>query len=337
MKKLPSVSIIIPTLNRKKVLKEALLSLNGVDYPRERLEIVVVSDGSIDGTEKMVEEVKKSLNYKFKLIREKRKGISHAKNVAIQNSKGEIIISTDDDCMFEHRWLRKLVKPFENPHVGATGGPDNPYKRSSWFSVCAHYAFTSFVGSGGVHGQPLAIKLGRFCPMGCNMAIRRRVLQKIGLFDEKIAPGEETDLIYRLEKSGYQVVSVPEAFVWHRAIDNLGGFIRMIFRRGKARVIMVQRHGLVSDFIYFLPAMMVIILVGLVIVSLFSPLFWQVLIGLGLIYLLLLLSVGFSALFYYRKLYCLLVVPVLIFVQHFTHGIGFLAGVVSLYVHSGFK
>jgi len=327
MKKWPSISIIIPTLNRKNLLKRALLSLNSVDYPRNLLEVVVVSDGSTDGTEKMVEMIKKELNYKFKFIKEKRKGISHAKNVAIKNSSGEIIVSTDDDCMFEKNWLKKLVEPFKEGGVGSTGGPDRPYKKAKLFSVCANYAFTCFVGSGGVHGRPVPIKLGRFCPMGCNMAMRRKVLKKIGLFNEKIAPGEETDLVYRMEKAGYKIVSVPKAFVWHRAIDNIKGFIRMIFRRGKARVVMVKRHGLVSDFIYFLPALMVGSLILLLVASLFYPLFWQILTILMEVYLLLLLSAGFSAFFHYRRLLCLLLVPILIFIQHLTHGIGFLTGV----------
>lgn len=332
MTKLPSVSIIIPTLNRKNILKEALLSVNGIDYPRGKLEVVVVSDGSTDGTEKIIEKVRPDLNYKFKFIKERRRGISHAKNTAIKNSHGEIIVSTDDDCLFEKNWLRKLVLPFKDPHVGSTGGADRPLKRGSIFSVCTNFAFTSFIGSGGIHGRPFPVKLGRFCPMGCNMAIRKDALIRVGLFDEKIAPGEETDLIYRLERAGYRIISVPKVFVWHRAIDNFSGFIRMIFRRGKARVIMIRRHGLASDLIYFLPALLVIFSIGLFLASFHSVLIERIFLGLFTIYLGLLLSAGISAFLSYQNLYCLWAVPVLILAQHFTHGIGFLVGLSELFL-----
>lgn len=331
MKRLPSISIIIPTFNRVKVLKPALLSLNGLDYPRGKLEVVVVSDGSTDGTDEMMEQIGKKLNYRLSFIKEERRGISHAKNVAIEHSRGEIIVSTDDDCMFEPDWLKKLIAPFKDSRVASTGGPDRAYKEGNLFSMAANYAFSCFVGSGGVHGRPVPVKIGRFCPMGCNMAIRKKALDEVGLFDEKIAPGEETDLLYRLGKAGYQTVSVPEAFVWHRAIDNLDGFIRMVFRRGKARVIMVQRHGLISDFIYFLPALMVLTLSGLLLSSFLMPLLGRILTALIIIYSFILLSAGLSAFSYYRRGYCLFVVPLLIFIQHFTHGVGFLTATIELF------
>lgn len=330
MRKLFSVSIIIPTLNRKERLKEALLSLNSLDYPRDRLEAVVVSDGSTDRTEKMIQALKKELNYNFIFLKEKRVGISHAKNVAIKNSSGEIIVSTDDDCLFEKDWLKKLVAPFNDAKVGSSGGPDRAYQKENLFSLGANYAFTCFVGSGGVHGRPVPIQLGRFCPMGCNMAMRRSALNKVGLFDEKIAPGEETDLVYRLEKAGYKITSVKEAFVWHRAIDNLGGFMRMIFKRGRARVVMVQRHGIVSEFIYFVPALMVLAIFLLFSLSFLSPVFLKILLFLLIVYFLVLLFAGFSALSYYRNFYFLLLVPILIALQHFIHGIGFWTSLVTL-------
>lgn len=330
MKKLPTVSIIVPTFNRREVLQEALLSLNGVDYPRDRLEVVVVSDGSTDRTNQMIKKVKNKLNYQLTYIKEKRRGISHAKNAAIKNSQGEIIVSTDDDCMFEPDWLKELVAPFKDVKVGSSGGPDRAYQKENLFSLGANYAFSCFVGSGGVHGRPAPIKLGRFCPMGCNMAIRRKALAKIGLFDEKIAPGEETDLVYRLEKAGYRTVSVPEAFVWHRAIDSMKGFIGMIFKRGKARVIMVQRHRMFFDFIYFLPALMVLLLMGLLIASFFFPLFGQILFLFLAVYFFLLLSAGFSALFYNHNLFFLFIVPPLIVIQHFVHGFGFLTAIIEV-------
>jgi len=331
MKKLPSISIIIPTLNRKKLLKKALLSLNKVDYPRNLLEVVVVSDGSTDGTEKMVEMIKKRLNYKFKFIKEKRKGISHAKNVAIKNSSGEIIVSTDDDCMFEKNWLKELIKPFEDPKVGSVGGPDRAIKEEGILAKSVDFAFNSFIGSGGIHGRFLKVRLGKFYPVGCNMAFRRRIVKKIGLFDEKLAPGEDTDLNHRIEKAGYKLAYVPSAFVWHRPKNNIRTFIPYVFKRGEARVEIIRRHFTYAEFIYFLPATMVLVALLLLFLSFFSPIWGKIFVSLFGIYFLFLFYAGLSAVFAYRNLLCFFLIPILIFLQHTLHGSGFLFALIKLF------
>lgn len=324
MKKLPSVSIIIPTLNRKDILREALLSLDKVDYPRDQLEAVVVSDGSTDGTNELMSQIKKKLNYKLVFVREKRRGISYAKNTAIKKSKGEVIVSTDDDCLFEKNWLEKLVKPFSDPLVGAVGGPDRAVKNETILAKSIDYAFNSFIGSGGIHGRFLKVKLGKFYPVGCNMAFRRKVVKKIGFFDETLAPGEETDFNHRIEKAGFKLVFVPEAFVWHRPRANIRRFIPYIFKRGAARVEIIRRHHQYAELIYFLPAIMILTALSLLGASIFNPLFLPIFIFLFGLYFLIALTAGLSAFWLYRKLAYLFLVPFLIALQHFLHGLGFL-------------
>ena len=85
MKKLPSVSIMIPTFNRKAVLVEALLSLNNIDYPKNLFEVVVVNDGSSDNTTTMIELLaRKNKNIKG-IIFYKRFGHQPALKAGIEN------------------------------------------------------------------------------------------------------------------------------------------------------------------------------------------------------------------------------------------------------------
>lgn len=330
MKRFPSVSVIIPTLNRKDVLKEALLSLNGVNYPRDRFEVVVVSDGSTDGTEKMVKKIKKKFNYRFVFIKQRRKGISHAKNVAIKNSKGKIIISTDDDCLFEKNWLRKLIKPFADPQVGAVGGPDRPVKNQGLIAKSIDFAFNSFFGSGGIHGRFIKVKLGKFYPIGCNTAFAKKALKKAGLFDENLAPGEDTDLDHRIENAGFKLAYVSEAFVWHRPKSDIRAFFPYVYKRGAARVEILRRHFQYAEFIYFLPAIMILIAFLLLSLSLYSLVFLKIFIFLFALYILLLFIAGIFAFLAYGELPYLFLVPVLIFFQHLMHGVGFIIGFLKL-------
>lgn len=332
MEKLPTVSIIIPTSNRKNDLQEALRSLDKLNYPRENLEVVVVDDGSPDNTRNMLEQIRNHLSYKLHYYCQEKKGISSAKNLGIQKSHGEIIVSTDDDCLFEKDWLIKLLNGFDFPKVGAVGGSDRAYKKDSFLAKCIDYAFSSFIGSGGIHGRPFKknIKLGKFYPMGCNMAIPRRVFNKVGLFDVTLIPGEETDLNHRIERAGYILKLVPDAFVWHKARNSLSGFATHIFKRGCARTEIIRRHSEYAELIYFIPGLAVSAFILLCFLSIFFAQAFCCLMVLIGIYFLLLLFAGISAFLIYKRIGYLLVVPILIGFEHVLHGIGFLTGVFKL-------
>ncbi len=330
----PSATIIIPTLNRKYVLEEALLSLNKVDYPRDLLKVVVVNDGSSDGTKELLKRIKNRLNYEFRSYNEKRKGISHAKNTAIKKSKGEVIISTDDDCLFEKTWLKKLIKPLENDSVGSVGGPDRAIKDEHVLAKSVDFAFSSFIGSGGIHGRFLKVKLGKFYPPGCNMAFKRKLVKQIGFFDETLAPGEDTDYNHRIEKAGYKLIYVPTAFVWHRPRNSIRRFIPYIFKRGKARVEIIRRYPEYKEYIYYLPAIIVVVGFLLLLLSFVSPIFLITFAILILFYTTLLVSAGLSAYRTYHNLAYFFIVPLLIFLQHTFHGVGFIKGVWDFYFKS---
>lgn len=330
MNKLPTVSIIIPTYNRKEVLVEALVSLNKVDYPKKLFEVIVVNDGSTDGTKDAIENIKKKINYNFKYFNGGRRGISHAKNIAIKKSKGEIIVSTDDDCLFEKRWLNMLLKPFSDPKVGAVGGPDRAIKNENVLAKSIDFTFSSFIGSGGIHGRFLKAKLGKCYPPGCNMAFRREVVKKIGYFDETLAPGEDTDYNHRIEKAGFKIEHVPSAFVWHRPRNSIKRFIPYIFKRGKARVEIIRRYPEYSELIYYLPAVVVVSGLLLISLSFLSVIFLKILIGFVLIYILLILTAGISAYQTYNNPVYFFLVPPLIFLQHIFHGLGFIKGSLDL-------
>lgn len=93
-----NASIIIPTCNRKELLKLSLHSFNYQDYTKDSFEVIVIDDGSIDGTSDMIKSLK--VNYKLIFLRnEKNRGPAHARNLGLQNANGEIIIFSDSDCI----------------------------------------------------------------------------------------------------------------------------------------------------------------------------------------------------------------------------------------------
>jgi glycosyltransferase involved in cell wall biosynthesis len=97
IEELPFVSIIVPTLNRKVYLRNCLDSLLKLDYPKTKLEIVVVDNGSTDGTTEMVHKEFPQVV----VVLEKRRNSCFARNAGWKNAKGQIIAYTDDDCVVD--------------------------------------------------------------------------------------------------------------------------------------------------------------------------------------------------------------------------------------------
>src|SRR3989344_2105233 len=118
---LPRVSVVIATYNNAKVLRKVLKAMLSLDYTAP-YEIIVVSDGSTDGTrEIMAEEFGRNKKISF-ISFEKNQGVCRARNVGIAKASGEIVVNMDHDCVPDRDWLSELVKPFENPKAGAVSG-----------------------------------------------------------------------------------------------------------------------------------------------------------------------------------------------------------------------
>tara|TARA_Y100000034_G_C6906173_1_gene420569 strand:- start:3464 stop:4474 length:1011 start_codon:yes stop_codon:yes gene_type:complete len=317
-----SVSIIVPTYNRSNRLEKALLSLNKLDYPKEKYEVIVVNDGSKDNTEEIVKLVSKSIDYKLKYLYQENKRLSAARNLAIENASNEIIVSVDDDMLFPKDWLKTLIEPLKNNQVGAVGGPSIAPPFASLFQRSVdHCMTTSFVGTGGMIGTTKK-SFVKYWPRGGNMAIPKKVFDEVGLFDEKFIPSEEIDLDRRIEKAGYKLGLVRKAFVWHMPRTNLKGFLKQIYRRGIMKIQFLKRYKSSFEFFYLLPMLGSLGLILLILFSFFNKIFLYVLLGALVLYGLILFIDSLIALRKIRKLRVLFLIPFLLFLQHFVYGLG---------------
>lgn len=119
---LPLMSVIVPTYNEAKFIEEKLDNIYQQDYPRNKLEIIVVDSGSTDGTpEKVLEWSKNHPDIVVKLIREPvRRGKAYALNEALKHLSGEIVVITDADSKWLHRdTLKRVATYLSIPHIGA--------------------------------------------------------------------------------------------------------------------------------------------------------------------------------------------------------------------------
>lgn len=322
------VSIIIPTHNQKGCLRDALLSLNQLEYSSDKYEVIVVDDGSTDGTDQMIREMQRSLTCPLQYIRQKKLGSSSARNRAMEIARGEIYIFTDSDCTFEKDWINKLVRHFDSPNIGVVGGPDKAPPTDSIFSRCVDYLFTSFIGTGGLR-RGRGLRIGKYYPKCCNMAIPKRVIKEVGGFDERLEPGQEIELDYRTEKAGYQIGYAPDALVWHKRKNSVKSLLLKMFRIGYNRVVIGCMHKELFQIGHLIPVICLLTMFSLVVLSFVSLTVFKVLISILSIYVFILFISSIDAALKIKDIRALLITIFLIPLHHLAHSMGFLVGVIS--------
>lgn len=191
----PFVSIVICSRNRLKSLKRyALPSLETIDYPR--FEVVVVDDASNDGTLEFLQNYSRDHGY-IRVVRNgQAKGLCNARNVGIDNSRGEIIAFIDDDCAVSTTWINEIVKAYTHNNVAVVGGIS--YK-----------------------GDSNDIYINDRHVWGCNMSFRASIFRRFR-FDTGLKYShyaDETDLIGRIIAHGYERVVARKAIAKHYVED----------------------------------------------------------------------------------------------------------------------
>lgn len=231
----PFVSIIIPAKNAHRTLKKCLDSLLGLTYPA--YEIIVINDGSTDNTEEIL--------FSYQTIKKLSTcgvGPSVARNMGIKESRGEFIAFTDADCLVDSLWLEQLLQGFTDKKIAAVGGIQKSPSDDSPFGKIV-YAFLAAAGPITDYMHPVtAIRSVAHNP-SCNVMYRKSALEEMEGFLPCLWPGEDTELDYRLKKSGYLLKATPHAIVFHYRQSALWGYAKMVFRYGAAQGYLVGRYG----------------------------------------------------------------------------------------------
>ena len=127
---LPTISIIIPTLNSARTLNECLQSIDIQDYPHDLLELIIADAGSTDGTLGIIKAFQKISNIKTAIYENPLKTGEAGKAVGVRNSHNELIALIDsDNTLPDNQWLKKMVKPFEDPDIFGSEPIEYTYRR----------------------------------------------------------------------------------------------------------------------------------------------------------------------------------------------------------------
>ena len=215
------VSVIVPAYNEKEGIEAAVRSLAGGDYPA--IEVVVVDDGSTDGTADLVAAMRLP---NVRVIRVPNGGKSNALNTGIALARHDLIVTVDGDTIFEQDSIRMLVQPFADPQVGAVAGNVKVGNRKSLVALWQHIEYVI-----GFNLDRRLYEVLRCMPTvpGAIGAFRRVALAEVGgISDETLA--EDTDVTMALCRAGWRVVYEERARAWTEAPATLEQLYRQRYR-----------------------------------------------------------------------------------------------------------
>jgi len=259
----PGVSILVPAYNEEIVMAGTLESLLHLDYPRDRLEIIIIDDSSTDRTRRVIEHMM-ATDRRLKLVAIPPglggRGKSHALNQGLRYARHEVIAVYDADNAPEPQSLRLLVSALmADDHLAAAVGKVRTLNRSTnLLTRCVNIEFISF---------QWIIQAGRWRLLGLaslpgtNYVIRREALQRAGGWDEG-AIADDAELTVRLGQDGYRVKFVPYAVTWEPEPQHWGVWLRQrlrwsrggtyVVRKFLPRILRLRRRELVLEVLHLL-------------------------------------------------------------------------------------
>jgi GT2 family glycosyltransferase len=223
----PRISVVVCTHNGSATIADCLDALSRLDYPD--YEVIVVDDGSADGTASIAAE------FDVRLISTENEGLSSARNTGLQAATGQIIAFTDDDASPDRDWLRYLAHSFATSHHMGVGGPNLEPPDSHLIERAVGRA------PGGPIHVLLTDDVAEHVP-GCNMAFRRDALDALGGFDPQFRiAGDDVDVCWRFQERGWTIGFSASAVVLHRRRGSVRAFLKQQTEYGKAEALLERK------------------------------------------------------------------------------------------------
>jgi cellulose synthase/poly-beta-1,6-N-acetylglucosamine synthase-like glycosyltransferase len=220
----PNVTVLITAYNEEKNISEKLENTLSLDYPRDKLEIVVASDASEDNTDQIVSRF---VNRGVILNRvEGRVGKTETQNQTVKIAKGDVIIFSDATTKYKKDAIRKLIRNYNDPSIGAVSGRyeyENPTGAPVGFGTILFWKYENSVKS-----RQTGIKTVTGC-CGCIYSVRRDLYEPLprDIISDLVEP-------LKILEKGYRIAFEPEAVAYEEttetAKEEFGMRVRVISR-----------------------------------------------------------------------------------------------------------
>ena len=236
----PLASVVIPTHQRKASLLRALESLATQTIPREQYEVIVVVDGSDDGSREAAESV--AAGHAPRVLWQPNRGRASACNAGVAAARGDVVVLLDDDMTATPDFLSAHLRAHSSDTRLAVIGAA-PVRIGAELPTHAQYVgekFNRHLEHLAAAGRPLAL---RDFYSG-NFSIRRDVLSAVGSFDERFTAygNEDLELSLRLSAAGVRLVYEPAAVAWQAYDKSFAALARDNVAKGRTAVLLARLH-----------------------------------------------------------------------------------------------
>lgn len=226
---LPFASVVVPVCNEEARIGPCIESLLRLDYPRERYEVIVVENGSADGTARVLDRYAD----RIRVLGRGRANRSAARNAGLDAASGEVVAFVDGDCVAEPGWLRAIVEPLATGTRVVVAGEVLAPPGAGWVERFADR----------VHDQRAAVGYDPPYASTASCSMPLAPLRETAAFDVDVVRNEDVDLSYRLYDEGWSFVHQPMAVVYHRGAESLWRLFRLGFRHGHHSIRALNRHA----------------------------------------------------------------------------------------------
>ena len=235
------LSIIIPTYNRKNSLSKCLYAFVN-QVTKMSYEVLIIDDGSTDNTDEVIKKWEKNTHFILRYFRQENRGPASARNIGIKQARGDILLFVGDDIiatpnLIEQHMLFHCKYPEEN--VAMLG-------YVTWSSEIKVTPFMYWLEHGGPQFQYYKFKHREKVKAfwTCNISLKRSFLIKEGYFDEDFpyAAYEDTELGYRLQKKGLQIIYNKNAIAYHYHSTNIEKYCYRQKLVGKSFIILHKKY-----------------------------------------------------------------------------------------------
>ncbi len=246
---LPSVSLIIAARNEAPALMAKIENFRSWDFPLEKLQIILVSDGSTDQTAEVFEAAMQRWKAEgptpeWTVVKlPTQQGKSLAQNEGVRRGRHEILVFSDAGALFEPQTLTHLVTPFQHKEVGCVSGKTvyrNTEVAGAAHSEGAYFRYESWIRS--MESATRVLTMGS----GCILALRQELFQPL-----RATEGEDWALCLRTVEAGYRVLQVNSAIAYEDVATSSRGLFRTKVRIiSKDALTLWQRRHLLNPFSY---------------------------------------------------------------------------------------
>jgi len=219
----PTVSVIIPAYNEERVIASSVARVLASDYPA--LQVIVADDGSADGTSAVI-RAHFGDDERVTLLTLANGGKASALNRALQHARGEIIIALDADTQFEVETIRRLVRWFADPRIGAVAGDARVGNR---VNLVTRWQAVEYITAQNLERRALAGFDAMTVIPGAVGAWRRAALDSVGGYPEDTL-AEDQDLTIAIQRAGWRVTYDPRAVAWTEAPESFRALAKQRFR-----------------------------------------------------------------------------------------------------------